>query len=132
MPLGIQPIHIIVVLIVALLIFGPKRLPEMGRNIGKAINEFRNGTREITESFREGIIQPEDSQGTKHKSAERISNPAPAETFPFQAPSITPAKTGNFCYQCGASNMPEARFCNQCGTKLTENVIRPSGPSRLA
>ena len=52
MTLGIQPIHILIVLVVALLVFGPKRLPEMGRSIGKALNEFRNGTREITDSLR--------------------------------------------------------------------------------
>ena len=39
MPFGIQPIHIFLIIIVALLLFGPKRLPEMGRNIGKAISE---------------------------------------------------------------------------------------------
>ena len=51
MPFGIQPIHIFLIIIVALLLFGPKRLPEMGRNIGKAISEFRNGTKEITDSL---------------------------------------------------------------------------------
>ena len=50
--LGIQPIHIVIIVVVALLIFGPKRLPEMGRSIGRAINEFRNGTQDVTDSLR--------------------------------------------------------------------------------
>lgn len=39
----ISPIQILIVLAVALLIFGPKRLPEMGRNLGKGIRDFKGG-----------------------------------------------------------------------------------------
>ncbi|MGD9570967.1 MAG: twin-arginine translocase TatA/TatE family subunit [Thermoleophilia bacterium] len=39
----ISPIQIIIVLAIALLIFGPKRLPEMGRNLGKGIRDFKGG-----------------------------------------------------------------------------------------
>lgn len=39
--------ELIIVLVVALLIFGPKKLPEMGSAIGKSIKEFRKGMNEI-------------------------------------------------------------------------------------
>jgi sec-independent protein translocase protein TatA len=39
----ISPIQIVIVLAIALLIFGPKRLPEMGRNLGKGIRDFKGG-----------------------------------------------------------------------------------------
>ncbi len=39
----ISPIQIIIVLAIALLIFGPKRLPEMGRNLGKGMRDFKGG-----------------------------------------------------------------------------------------
>ena len=42
MPGFIGPTEIIVLLVVALLVFGPKRLPEMRRSIGKGMREFKN------------------------------------------------------------------------------------------
>jgi sec-independent protein translocase protein TatA len=41
MPFNIGPLELIVVLIIALIVFGPKRLPELGRSLGKGIREFR-------------------------------------------------------------------------------------------
>src|SRR5215471_4523757 len=48
MPLGLHLPELIIVLAVALLIFGPKKLPEMGSAIGKSIKEFRKGMNELT------------------------------------------------------------------------------------
>lgn len=39
--IDISPIQILIVLVIALIVFGPKRLPEMGRSIGRGIREFR-------------------------------------------------------------------------------------------
>ncbi len=38
---GLQPWHLLVIVIVALLIFGPSRIPEVGKSIGQSIREFR-------------------------------------------------------------------------------------------
>ncbi len=38
----VSPWHLILVLVVALLVFGPKRLPEMGRSLGKGMREFKD------------------------------------------------------------------------------------------
>ena len=45
---GFHGLDLLVILVVALLIFGPKRLPEMGSAIGKSIKEFRKGMTELT------------------------------------------------------------------------------------
>jgi sec-independent protein translocase protein TatA len=39
----LSPTHIMLVLVVALLVFGPKRLPAMGRAIGEGLREFKGG-----------------------------------------------------------------------------------------
>ena len=38
---NIGPMEIMIVLIIALVVFGPKRLPELGKSVGKGIREFR-------------------------------------------------------------------------------------------
>lgn len=48
MPFGLHLPELIIVLVVALLIFGPKKLPEMGSAIGKSIKEFRKGMHELS------------------------------------------------------------------------------------
>ncbi len=40
---NIGPMEIAIVLIIALVVFGPKKLPGLGRSLGQGINEFRSG-----------------------------------------------------------------------------------------
>ena len=44
-----QPLHLIIVLGIALLIFGPKKLPELGKGLGEAIRGFKQSLNEIPE-----------------------------------------------------------------------------------
>ena len=37
-----QPMHLLVVFVIALLVFGPRRLPELGKGLGEAIRGFKN------------------------------------------------------------------------------------------
>ena len=42
MPFGIGPLEIIIVLVIVLVIFGPKRLPDLGRSLGSGMREFKD------------------------------------------------------------------------------------------
>ncbi len=48
-PVGMQ--EMVVILLVALVLFGPKKLPELGRTVGKAITEFRRAQSELKATF---------------------------------------------------------------------------------
>jgi sec-independent protein translocase protein TatA len=45
-----QPMHLLIIAGIALLIFGPKKLPELGKGLGEAINGFKNAMEEKTPS----------------------------------------------------------------------------------
>lgn len=42
-----QPLHLIIILGIALLFFGPKKLPELGKGLGEAIRGFKEGINEL-------------------------------------------------------------------------------------
>jgi TatA/E family protein of Tat protein translocase len=56
-PIGIQ--ELVVIMVVALLIFGPKKLPELGRSIGKTLAEFRRASNEIKTNIRKELEEPD-------------------------------------------------------------------------
>jgi sec-independent protein translocase protein TatA len=45
-----QPMHLLVIFGIAFLVFGPRKLPELGKGIGEGIKEFKNAIRELGES----------------------------------------------------------------------------------
>jgi sec-independent protein translocase protein TatA len=51
--------EIIIILIVALLLFGAKRLPEIGRSMGKAIREFKKSFKDVTDELDNDLDSPE-------------------------------------------------------------------------
>jgi len=69
---NIGPLEIVLILIVALIVFGPKRLPELGRSMGKGIREFKGSlsgdnkdedddeVRELGQARREGSVREEE------------------------------------------------------------------------
>ena len=50
--------EMLVILVVALLVFGPKKLPELGSGLGKAIKDFKNAVSEKPE-----IVEPQEKPG---------------------------------------------------------------------
>lgn len=48
---GFHPTELIIVLVILLVVFGPKRLPEIGSAIGKGIREFKKASNEVTNSL---------------------------------------------------------------------------------
>ncbi|HRY33548.1 MAG TPA: twin-arginine translocase TatA/TatE family subunit [Bacteroidales bacterium] len=64
--------ELLVILVVAFLVFGPRRMPEIARHIGKGMNDLKKVTSDITREFRDGTadIRKEISQETTRIAAE--------------------------------------------------------------
>lgn len=70
MPIDFSAVQILIVLVIALLVFGPKRLPELGRQVGRGIRDLKAQVSSITD----------DVTGANEPAAERTkTTPAPSE-----------------------------------------------------
>lgn len=58
---GIGPMELVIVLIIALVIFGPKKIPEIANALGKSINEFKKGSRDLEASVRKELEAGDDA-----------------------------------------------------------------------
>ena len=77
--------HLIVIFVVALIIFGPEKLPELARNLGKVMGEFRTATGDLQSTFEGHRREIE-----RDAAARRIGGGTPA-TLPGSAPDGQPS-----------------------------------------
>jgi len=80
---GIGLPEMVLILVVALLVFGPKKLPEVGRSMGKAIRSFQDASKEFENEFK--------------REAEKITEttPQPMEAKLEEKPTLAPAETSS-------------------------------------
>jgi TatA/E family protein of Tat protein translocase len=59
---GLHPFEIFVIAVAALLIFGPKALPKLGKTVGRTLREFRDASNEIKDEFQKGYRKDEEGE----------------------------------------------------------------------
>ncbi len=67
---NIGPMELILILILALIIFGPGKLPEVARGLGKTIREFRRASQALTEGITKELDTATQEPGEGKESAE--------------------------------------------------------------
>lgn len=83
-------VYIGLVLLVALVVFGPKRLPELGQSLGKAITEFRRATQSATDEVRSvGSLVQAPPIPTTPSAAPSTASPAVSSETSTMGPSDT-------------------------------------------
>ena len=81
----LQPTHLVFVLVVALLVLGPKRLPEVGRQLGNGLRDFRaaiNGERPEPAEVQAPYEQPATDTAAEHEFAHASADSPTAVTEP--------------------------------------------------
>jgi sec-independent protein translocase protein TatA len=66
----LQPTHLLLILFIVLLIFGPKKLPEIGKSLGQSIRGFR----EAMDHAKEGMNRPEDEKPSDASAIEKVDD----------------------------------------------------------
>lgn len=75
--LGLSGTELLVVMVVILVLFGAKRIPEFAKGLGKGINEFKKASREVTESIENEAAAPAPKAPPTNTTAQTQSTPPP-------------------------------------------------------
>lgn len=79
-PIGIP--EMLIILVVALIFFGPRKLPELGRSLGRSINEFKRASNDLRNTLDDEI-----------RAEERKTTVTPSPTDPANLPSPAAPET---------------------------------------
>ena len=82
--------ELIIILVIALIIFGPRKLPELGRSLGRSINEFKKASNELRSTLEEEIRV--DDQKDRVTAAASATPPA-ASPPPVDAATVSRTPT---------------------------------------
>jgi sec-independent protein translocase protein TatA len=98
---ALQPGHLIVILVIVLLIFGPGKLPELGRAVGDGLRELKKAT-----------------GGDDNKADATAASSAPAATATVTPISAAPTMANRPCPSCRTSVPVGDKFCGNCGATM--------------
>jgi len=106
--------HIIVIFVVALVVFGPEKLPELARNLGKVMAEFRRHTSDLRTTF-EGHLRDLEREADSRKiggpalvTAAKPASVQPIDQPGHQAPDPVPSNPPNAAAIAAGSTAPSS------------------------
>src|ERR671932_222501 len=96
---ALQPGHLIVILVIVLLIFGPGKLPELGKAMGDGLRELKKAT----------------GGGDEAKESAAAAGTTTATAAPVTPISAAPTVAARTCPNCRGSVPVGDKFCGNCG-----------------
>ena len=119
-----NPLHLVLLLVIILIVFGAGKLPGVGTALGQSIKEFKKAANEP-----EGASTAHAADEKADDRCEKCQTIIPSGAqfcascgAPVKAQLAAAVDESNLCAQCGAKNLPAARFCAQCGSGLNVRV----------
>jgi TatA/E family protein of Tat protein translocase len=85
--IGMQ--ELIIIFVIALIVFGPRRLPELGKSLGKSIAEFKRASNELRNTLEDEIRIDEQRQTKAAPVAPIAATPSAAAATPTEPPAAT-------------------------------------------
>lgn len=87
--------ELLIIMVIALIIFGPRKLPELGRSLGKSLGEFRKASNELKSTLEEEIRMEEVKEQRSKMEAEQSSaiaggNPNASEHEIYPPTEVSP------------------------------------------
>ncbi len=123
--------EIVVILVVALLIIGPDKLPEYMKSLGKGLKSLQKATSKMNDEVQENIVEPlneaqkplKEAMKPLQDTADQINKNLDVVNHPFE--KKTTSENYWVCPKCGAK--ATGNFCNNCGaSKPVDNTKRKS------
>ena len=68
--------ELIIIFVIALIIFGPRKLPELGRSLGRSINEFKKASNELRSTLEDEVRLDEQRTTAANRSTQTQPSPA--------------------------------------------------------
>jgi TatA/E family protein of Tat protein translocase len=84
-PIGMP--ELIVIMVIALIIFGPRKLPELGRSLGRSLNEFKRASNELKHTLDEEI-RVDEQRAAEQRAAEAQPRTTSTSTSTVEEPGI--------------------------------------------
>ncbi len=80
--------ELVIILVIALIIFGPRKLPELGKSLGRSLNEFKKASNDLQNTLEQEIRLEEQKD-----SAAAAARKAEAEAAPVTPDNAAPSQT---------------------------------------
>jgi TatA/E family protein of Tat protein translocase len=79
--------ELVIIFAIALIIFGPRKLPELGKSLGRSLNEFKRASNELKSTLEDEIRVEEQKTATSTTKPAAAPTPTPVETVAREADS---------------------------------------------
>jgi len=118
---ALQPGHLIVILVIVLLIFGPGKLPELGKAMGDGLRELKKAT-----GGEDAAKDAGTAAATTTATAATAAAPAPAAPAgEVTTGTVTPISAANrVCPSCRGAVPAGDKFCGNCGSLMEQQATR--------